>query len=46
MFVPWLVAPEVPVTVTVNVPVVAPAEEVKVTVEVALPPEGGVTDDG
>jgi hypothetical protein len=36
----------VPVIVTVEVPVVAVAEADKVSVEDALPPEGGVTDAG
>jgi hypothetical protein len=39
----WVVDPEVPVTVTVLVPVVAVEDAVKVNVEVALPFAGGVT---
>jgi hypothetical protein len=39
----WLSEPEVPVTVTVAAPVVAVAEAVKVSTEVALPFAGGVT---
>lgn len=39
----WVSVPEVPVTVTVAAPVVAPAEAVSVRVEVALPLAGGVT---
>src|SRR6185295_14437442 len=46
MLVLWLREPEVPVTATVNVPVVALADAVKVSVELALPPEGGVTEPG
>jgi hypothetical protein len=38
-----VVEPEVPVTVTVLVPVVAVEDAVKVNVEVALPLAGGVT---
>jgi hypothetical protein len=40
----WVVDPEVPVTVTVEVPVVAVEDAVKVKVEVALPFAGGVTE--
>lgn len=39
----WLSEPEVPVTVTVAAPVVAVAEAVNVSTEVALPFAGGVT---
>jgi hypothetical protein len=39
----WVSAPEVPVMVTVTVPVVAVPEAVSVSVEVALPFAGGVT---
>src|SRR5215471_2937861 len=39
----WLVAPEVPVIVTVNVPAVADEEAFSVRVEEELPPAGGVT---
>ena len=39
----WVNAPDVPVTVTVAAPTVAPAEAVNVSVEVALPLAGGVT---
>jgi len=39
----WTSEPEVPVTVTLVVPVAAVAEAVKVRVEVALPFAGGVT---
>jgi hypothetical protein len=46
MVVLWTSEPEVPVTVTEKVPVAAAAEAVKVRVELALPPEGGVTDAG
>src|SRR5512143_611685 len=35
--------PEVPLTVSVEVPVVAVEEAVSVRVDLALPPEGGVT---
>jgi hypothetical protein len=38
-----VVDPEVPVMVTVAVPTVADEEAVNVSVEVALPPEAGVT---
>jgi hypothetical protein len=38
--------PDVPVTVTVKVPVVAVPEADRVSVELALPPAGGVTEDG
>jgi hypothetical protein len=38
--------PLVPVIVMVNVPVVAVADEVKVTVEVPVPPDARVTDAG
>ena len=43
MVVVWTIEPEVPVTVTFVVPVVAVAEAVKVRVEVTLPFAGGVT---
>src|ERR1700675_3419210 len=43
MVVVWTIEPEVPVTVTLVVPVVAVGEAVKVKVEVALPFAGGVT---
>ena len=46
MGVPWLVAPEAPVTVTVAAPAAADAEAVRVRVEVALPLAGGVTEAG
>jgi hypothetical protein len=39
----WTSVPEVPVTVTVAVPVVAVLEAVSVRVEVAVPFAGGVT---
>jgi hypothetical protein len=39
----WVSEPEVPVTVTVAGPVVAVEEAVSVSVDVALPFEGGVT---
>src|ERR1700692_3957352 len=39
----WTSEPEVPVTVTFDVPVAAVEEAVKVRVEVALPLAGGVT---
>ena len=39
----WVMEPEVPVTVTVADPVVAVAEAVSVSTEVALPFAGGVT---
>src|SRR5258708_32917333 len=39
----WTREPDVPVTVTLVVPVVAVAEAVKLRVEVALPFAGGVT---
>jgi hypothetical protein len=43
MAVLWVSDPEVPVMVTVAVPTVADDEAVSVRVEVALPPEAGVT---
>src|SRR5467141_581435 len=43
MVVECVSAPEVPVTVTVALPVVAPAAAVSVRVDVALPFAGGVT---
>jgi len=43
MLVLWCSEPEVPVTVTVAVPMVAVGEAVSVRVEVALPFAGGVT---
>src|SRR6266436_10044810 len=43
MVVLWVSEPAVPVTVTVAGPVVAVAEAVSVSVEVALPFAGGVT---
>ena len=43
MVVDWTMEPEVPVTVTVDVPVLAVDDAVKVKVEVALPFAGGVT---
>ena len=43
MVVVWTSEPDVPVTVTFVVPVVAVAEAVKVNVEVAVPFAGGVT---
>ena len=42
----WVVVPEVPVIVTVAVPVVAVAEAVRVSREVTLPFAGGVTGLG
>ena len=42
----WLVPPEVPVIVTVEVPAPADEEAESVNVEGALPPEGGVTLEG
>jgi hypothetical protein len=39
----WVSEPDVPVTVTVAAPVVAVAEAVNVSVELALPLAGGVT---
>jgi hypothetical protein len=39
----WLSDPEVPVTVTVAVPIVAVEEAVSVSTDVALPFAGGVT---
>jgi hypothetical protein len=42
----WLVDPEVPVTVTTAVPVVAEDEAVRVRVDVPLPLAGGVTEPG
>lgn len=42
----WVSEPEVPVTVTLEVPTAADAEAVKVNVEVALPFAGGVTGFG
>ncbi len=39
----WVIVPDVPVTVTVLVPVVAVEDAVNVNVEVALPFAGGVT---
>ena len=46
MVVLWTIDPEVPFTVTVEVPVAAEDEAVKVSVEVALPFEGGVIGFG
>src|ERR1700736_1044258 len=43
MVVLWVSAPDVPVTVTVAVPVVAVPDAVSVRVELALPFAGGVT---
>ena len=42
----WDNVPDVPVTVTVDVPKVAVGEAVKVNNEVTLPPDGGVTGFG
>ena len=42
----WLSEPEVPVTVTLVVPVVAVPDALKVRVEVTLPLAGGVTGLG
>ena len=42
----WLSEPDVPVTVTLVVPVVAVPDAVKVRVEVTLPLAGGVTGLG
>jgi hypothetical protein len=46
MFAVAVVVPDVPVTVTVLVPVVAVGDAVNVRVEVALPFAGGVTGFG
>ena len=46
MVVEWTSEPEVPVTVTLNVPVVAVPEAVNVSVEFTLPLAGGVTGFG
>lgn len=46
MVVRWISEPDVPVTVTVEVPTAAVAEAVNVRVEVALPFGGGVTGLG
>ena len=46
MVVEWTSEPEVPVTVTVAVPVVAVPEAVSVRVDVTLPLAGGVTGLG
>ena len=46
MVVLWLSEPDVPVTVTLVVPVVAVPDAVKVRVEVTLPLAGGVTGLG
>src|SRR5215470_10567914 len=44
--VPWLRLPDVPVTLRVKLPVGAEDEAARVSVEVALPPEAGVTLGG
>jgi hypothetical protein len=45
-FVLWVSTPLVPVTESVNVPAVAEESALTVSVEVAVPPRGGVTGPG